>query len=77
MGWGGSPVRAARWLTLMSSSPSEMCFRAASVTALLLLVELLVLESSEELDTDAGLGSGTGGGGDGEGAGGRVGRRGG
>lgn len=44
------PVMAACWLTLISSSPSEMCLTAASVSTLLLLGLLgLVLESSEEL----------------------------
>lgn len=52
------PVMAACWLTLISSSPSEMCLTAASVSTLLLLGLLgLVLESSEELQEDSGLGS--------------------
>ncbi len=67
------PVMAASWLTLMSSSPSEMCLSAASVPAvtvlLLELLVLLVLDSSEELEGDAGLRSGLGGGGGGEGEG--------
>lgn len=59
------PVMAACWVTLMSSSPSEMCLSAASVTTLLLkllvLLVLLVLQSSGELDGDDGLVSGRGG----------------
>ncbi len=73
------PVMAASWLTLMSSSPSEMCLRAASVPAVttLLLLELLVLLVLESSEGEAGLGSGAGGGGDGEGAaGGMEGRKG-
>lgn len=55
------PVMAACWLTLISSSPSEMCLTAASVSTLLLLGLLgLVLESSEELQEVSGLGSGPG-----------------
>lgn len=53
------PVMAVCWLTLISSSPSEMCLTAASVSTLLLLGLLgLVLESSEELQEVSGLGSG-------------------
>lgn len=59
------PVMAACWVTLMSSSPSEMCLSAASVTTLLLkllvLLVLLVLQASGELDGDDGLVSGRGG----------------
>lgn len=61
------PVMAAGWLALMSSSPSEMCFRAASVPAVTVLE---LLDSSEEVEGDAGPASR---GGDGERAGWREG----
>lgn len=61
------PVMAAGWLALMSSSPSEMCFRAVSVPAVTVLE---LLDSSEEVEGDAGPASG---GGEGERAGGREG----
>lgn len=68
---------AASWLTVMSSSPSEMCFRAASVSGVTELLEL-DSEKEEELEGDAGLGSGSGRGeGDGERGGGRGEERGG
>lgn len=70
-----APVIAARGLMLISSSPSEMCFSAASVSAVTAVLELLVLvlESSEELERDSGLVSEVGGGGDRGRAGGRDG----
>lgn len=61
------------WLTLISSSPSEMCFKAASVPAVTVLVELLEGEEEddeedEELQggptAEEGQGAGRGGGGE-------------
>jgi len=49
------PVRGANWVALMSSSPSEMCFSAASVSAVTVLLLLLELESSEEVEGDTGV----------------------
>lgn len=69
------PVMAASWLTLMSSSPSEMCLNAPSVPAVTTLLLLEEVELLEELDSEEAEGDAGGGGGDGEGAGGGRGEK--